>query len=241
MDEFVRSWQRPFATVMAWLIIGVLVKLAIWTFGPKIIKPNVRPPWVTLLSSVIRGYLVLWFALAGLGIALRMAPLASQEADWAGKVALALFLGSVTLAASVYATRLARHYGPDLGLQVSTTSLTLNLVRIPVVVLGLLIILSNLGISITPLLTALGVGSLAVALAIQDTLSNFFSGFNIIASKHVGVGDHIKIENGAEGIVEDIAWRSCRLRDAEGNTVIVPNNKLAQSVVTVITNHSRKK
>jgi small-conductance mechanosensitive channel len=82
------------------------------------------------------------------------------------------------------------------------------------------------------LLTALGVGSLAVALALQDTLSNFFSGFYIILSKHIRVGDYIRLDAGQEGYVEDVAWRLSKLRDLAGNLVLVPNNKLAQATVT---------
>src|SRR4030042_1091619 len=101
-----------------------------------------------------------------------------------------------------------------------------------IIVIGFLIILSVLGISITPLLTALGVGGLAVALALQDTLANFFAGVHILMEKSIRVGDFIKLESGQEGYVEDITWRTTRIRMLPNNMVVIPNSKLSQSTVT---------
>jgi small-conductance mechanosensitive channel len=95
-----------------------------------------------------------------------------------------------------------------------------------------LIILSVLGISITPLITALGVGGLAVALALQDTLVNLFAGLHILMEKSIRVGDFIRIETGQEGYVEDITWRTTRIKMQPNNMIVIPNSKLSQSVVT---------
>jgi small-conductance mechanosensitive channel len=105
------------------------------------------------------------------------------------------------------------------------------LVRIALVVTGGLIVLDTMGISITPLLTTLGIGSVAVALALQDTLSNFFAGLYITADKPVRVGDYVKLEDLAEGYVMSISWRSTRILTLKNNVIVVPNQKLAQSVI----------
>jgi small-conductance mechanosensitive channel len=89
-----------------------------------------------------------------------------------------------------------------------------------------------LGISLAPALTALGVGSLAVALALQDTLSNFFSGIYLLVDKPVRPGEFIRIESGPEGYVEAIGWRATLLRTLAPSVVIVPNATLAKSVLT---------
>ncbi|MDD5656121.1 MAG: mechanosensitive ion channel family protein, partial [Elusimicrobia bacterium] len=94
-----------------------------------------------------------------------------------------------------------------------------------------MLLLSNLGISITPILTALGVGSLAVALALQDTLGNLFAGIHVVASDMVEVGDYIKLDTGQEGYVVEVGWRAARIRELGDNIVILPNMKLAQAVV----------
>lgn len=115
---------------------------------------------------------------------------------------------------------------------VPAASIFVNITRVAIVILGAGVVLSVLGISITPVLTALGVGGLAVALALQDTLSNLFAGLQIIASKQIRPGDYLLLDAGQEGTVVDIAWRTATLRTLTDNLVIVPNSKLAQATVT---------
>jgi small-conductance mechanosensitive channel len=97
--------------------------------------------------------------------------------------------------------------------------------------MGALVILNSLGLSITPMLTALGVGGLAVALALQEPLANFFAGVFITLAGQIRLGDYIKLDSGQEGFVADFSWRSTRLRMLANNLVIVPNAKLAQAIV----------
>jgi small-conductance mechanosensitive channel len=93
-------------------------------------------------------------------------------------------------------------------------------------------LLDYLGISITPMVAGLGLGGLAVALALQPTLSNFFAGTQIVLDHVVRVGDYIELDSGVKGYVTDIGWRSTRIRTAFNNMVIVPNSRLADSVIT---------
>jgi len=101
-----------------------------------------------------------------------------------------------------------------------------------VVILGVLVLLDHFHVSITPMLTALGVGGLAVALAMQDTLSNLFGGFYVAVAGQVRLGDYIKLNTGEEGYVTDIGWRSTTIRSLGNSMIIVPNAKLAQAIVT---------
>jgi small-conductance mechanosensitive channel len=99
-----------------------------------------------------------------------------------------------------------------------------------------LLVSEALGISLAPVLTALGVGSLAVALALQDTLANFFAGVYLIADKRVRPGDFVRMDPSYEGYVDSIGWRTTQLRTMANNMVIVPNSTLSKAVVT---NYSR--
>ncbi len=101
-----------------------------------------------------------------------------------------------------------------------------------VFLIGLLVALQTVGISVTPVLTALGVGGLAVALALQDTLANIFAGIHLIVTRQVRVGDYIELESGESGYVIDINWRNTAIRMLPNNTVIIPNSKLASSIIT---------
>ena len=106
-----------------------------------------------------------------------------------------------------------------------------GLVRVIVLGFGLLIILDSLGISITPLVASLGIGSLAVALGLQETLANLFAGVYILADRPVRVGDFIKLESGEEGYVTEIGWRNTRIRMLPGVLVVVPNNKIISTTI----------
>tara|TARA_B100000029_G_C17442401_1_gene911955 strand:- start:135 stop:1031 length:897 start_codon:yes stop_codon:yes gene_type:complete len=101
-----------------------------------------------------------------------------------------------------------------------------------VIGIGGLQILDQLGINISPLLAGLGLGGLAVALALQPTLSNIFSGTYVMTEGVVAPGDYIEMEGGLSGYVIDVSWRSTRLRTWENNLIVVPNSRFAESIIT---------
>jgi len=139
---------------------------------------------------------------------------------------------TITMGLANVSDRLLAYFLKQVEFPISVTSLLLAVVKAVIYVIGILIILNYLGISIAPLITALGVGGLAMALALQDTLSNLFAGIHIMAEQAIRVGDFVRLDSGQEGYVEDISWRTTRIRMLPNNMVIVPNNKLSQSVIT---------
>jgi small-conductance mechanosensitive channel len=139
---------------------------------------------------------------------------------------------AITMGLANVSDRLLAYFLKQVEFPISVTSLLLAVVKAVIYVIGILIILNFLGISIAPLVTAFGVGGLAMALALQDTLSNLFAGIHIMAEQAIRVGDFVRLETGQEGYVEDISWRTTRIRMLPNNMVIVPNNKLSQSVIT---------
>lgn len=106
-----------------------------------------------------------------------------------------------------------------------------NIVRVVIVVLFIVFILQRLGFDTTAIITGLGIGGLAVALALQDTLANFFAGVHILVDKPFRRGDYIKMESGLEGVVKEIGWRTTRIAALGRDKVVVPNSKLAGSTV----------
>ena len=120
----------------------------------------------------------------------------------------------------------------EAGSAAATTSLLTNLVSIIIYAAGAIIILGYYGISIAPLITALGVGGMAVALGLQDSLSNLFAGLHLILSKQVRVGDYIRLDSDSEGRVTDITWRYTTILTSANNTVVVPNAKLSAATLT---------
>jgi small-conductance mechanosensitive channel len=96
-------------------------------------------------------------------------------------------------------------------------------------IIATLFFMSKLGVEVTTGVAALGVGGLAIGLALQDTLSNFFAGAYTTIEKPIKVGDFIQLETGETGHVLEIGWRSTRIRKLDNNVLIIPNNKLSQN------------
>jgi small-conductance mechanosensitive channel len=107
-----------------------------------------------------------------------------------------------------------------------------RVISLVVYFIALLVILDYFGIAISPLLAALGVGGLAVGLALQSTLANFFAGLYLISDKSIKVGDSVQLENGVWGTVGNVGWRTTKIYTWQNETVIVPNSKLADTQVT---------
>lgn len=109
--------------------------------------------------------------------------------------------------------------------------------RVLIYASGLLIILDYYNISIAPIITAMGVGGMAVAFGVRETLENIFSGLQLIISKQMRIGEYIKLSTGDEGKVVDINWRYISIMPPnEGSLVVIPNKVIAGSVST---NYSR--
>ena len=98
--------------------------------------------------------------------------------------------------------------------------------------IGGLLILDQLNININPLIAGLGLGGLAVALAIQPTLSNLFAGTSVMTEGVISTGDFIELENGMSGYVMDVGWRSTRIRTFQNNLVVIPNSRFAETIIT---------
>ncbi len=167
--------------------------------------------------------------LVGIYFALRYLPLPSgidKNIDTGMRVAV-LLLSIVVMAR--FASGITMHYA--YRVLPSSASLAKIVVNVIIFGIGLLVIFQTMGIQITPLITALGVGGLAVALALQPTLANFFAGIQLLALKEINQGDYIVLDTGQEGFVLDISWRSTTLRMLKNNLVIVPNTKMTDAII----------
>ena len=227
----VATYLAPALALTVGLGVGMFVRRAVL---PRLARFAAKSAWRwddVILDAVSRP-LVLWFALLGLHIALLLLPFSRTAHADLGRAVLVVFIFSVTWALARFAAGAVKARASRGALP--GVSLIANIVRAVVFAVGILVILQGLGISITPVLTALGVGGLAVGLALQDTLSNFFSGIRILASGKIRPGDFIRLEGGLEGTVQDITWGQTTLRQPSNNLIIVPNAKLAQAITTNI-------
>ena len=175
---------------------------------------------------------MIWVLILGLHLAVQYSTLPARPMYWIGRTLLVLWVTSFTIMAAGLVGSLVRLYGSEVSAALPVTTLTQNVAQLAVVILGILVLLGLLGVPISAPLTALGVGGLAVALALQETLSNLFAGFYIAVAGQIRVGDYIKLNTGEEGYVIDISWRNTSIRVLANNLILIPNSKLAQAIVT---------
>ena len=219
----------PVGLFAASLAVGLLLQ-ALVSLRFHALAQKTAARWDDVLVRALRGVIIAWSILLGLSLALRAVTLAA-ETDLLLQRIIAM---AAILTATVFALRLASGLMTLWTERLTGVPTTLfkNIASIVVFILGALVALDYLGVSITPIITALGVGGLAVALALQETLSNLFAGIHILATKKIRPGDYIRLDTGDEGTVADITWRNTVVRTLPNNLVIVPNSKLAAAVVT---------
>lgn len=212
--------------VFLWGIKGFLVsRLRKWAA-----KTNYK--WDDIIVNAVSFPLNLLILASGLAVFMNVLPFPEKIE----KIATITFQSTIILAAVIFVNRLIQgvfdeYYAGTVFSKVSK-GLVQGILRGFVIIIGVLIFLDLIGISITPILASLGIGSLAVALALQDTLANFFAGLYVLVDKPVQIGDFVKLESGEEGYVIDVGWRNTRVRTLANNVVVVPNTKLSSSVIT---------
>jgi len=185
-----------------------------------------------IVVGALKGSITVAFGIMGAYVALALVRLSPEILAVIQKGLLIFIILTVTIILARIAVGFVNNYSKKAKGNLPSTSIFTNLTKIVIIAIGLLIILQSLGISITPLLTALGIGGLAVALALQETLSSLFAGIHILASGQIRPGDYIRLESGDEGYVTDITWRNTTIRALPNNMVIIPNSKLASAIIT---------
>jgi small-conductance mechanosensitive channel len=226
------DWMIPSAGYFIWIVLVLLVIPSLM----RVLKrkaERTRHSFDEVLVSALGIPLILCLIGAGLNIYLDAIP--PLSAKW-GKYSQALLVLLFVLAGYLFLDRLMmeilRRYSKQVDFIASSAGVVKTLYRAIVLGFVFLIILDRLRITITPFLASLGIGGLVVALALQDTLANFFSGIYIFFDKPIRIGDYIMLESGQEGYVAQIGWRNTRIRMLPNNIVIVPNAKLVSSQIT---------
>lgn len=229
--EWFNDYLAPAAIVLVSIVIGLALQHLV---GKYLMKAVEKSKWRgdDIIIRGLKGKIVIWAAIIGLYSVLPMINLPQQYSDLVRKILLVLVIASITLVASSILGGFMRTYTRDEKGTVLSTSIFTILARVVVLTIGILIVLQALNISITPMLTALGVGGLAVALALQDTLSNLFAGFHIILTRKVRVNDWVELASGETGQVIDITWRDTTIKQRRNNIIIVPNSTLASTITT---------
>ena len=226
--------MTPAVVLPALFIATILVAYSVYFIALRIVRGAAKRASVTIDPRVmwlLEHYLFPFLIVVGLLLVLDVAPLPPKVARVADRLlsltALIIAVVLVIRGTLLILRNIATRYQPLQNIQVPVELVT----KIGLTLIGGMLILDNLGVSLTPLLTTLGIGSLAVAIALQDTLGNVFAGVHIKADRPIEVGQFVRLESGDEGFVERIGWRSTRVRMLPNKTAVVPNSKLVQSTI----------
>lgn len=219
------------AFVLGSVVVGALVEF-ILTRGFSALAGRTRTRLDDVLASAFRGPIRLFFILVGILLGILVLPILGFAHEAAARLfEIALMLVVVVVAARIVAGMILT-YGERSRIAGSMSRFLRRLAITAIYVVGILVILDNQGLSITPLLTTLGLAGLAAALAFQDTLANFFAGIYVQADKPLDVGHRVRFEDlKVEGTVVNVGWRTTKLRTPEGDVLVIPNVKVASGIV----------
>lgn len=220
----------------AFWVLSLLVRYVLTTLGPRFtsftstdlddrILQRVTPP-VSLLV-----------ALAGLYLAVKSLPLPEKAHLVASG---AVFIVNVAVLTNIawrmtdellewFGGRLAEKHGEGIDRQVIPP--LEKLITIFLVGVALMITLKHFNYDILSLVTALGIGSLAIGLAAKDTLANMISGFTLIVDRPFRIGDRIQLASGQWGDVSDIGLRTTKIKTADNTLLIIPNSELCNTTI----------
>jgi small-conductance mechanosensitive channel len=224
-------WAIAAGVLAGWIILLLTLKrILLAVLRSTVQRPNLQH--FAPLIDAIAPALTIAIIVSGIEVAAQTAPLPQV---WRADVVIIL-TGGVVAALVVFADKISRLWlrreATRYPLFAEGYGIVTGAVRGIIIALGLLMFLESVGISIGPLLASLGIGSLAIALALQETVKNMFSGFFLIADKPLEVGDYVKLQSGQEGQLFKLGWRSSKFRMLTSEVVVVPNSQLIDSVVT---------
>lgn len=216
------------------IILGWLIKKLLF---PLLYKLTKKTKWKSddIIIESIGKWVIFWFLLAAFAY---ITPIFTETFSYASKNALlikriiiSLYIFSISvaiarIAAGMLHIRSDNHNGP-----VPSISILGNMAKVIIYVIGFIFILQTFQVAIAPLVATLGVGGIAVALALQPTLSNLFAGLQLISSGKFNPGDFVQLEGGQKGFIRDISWRHTTIETSQNNVIIVPNSKMANSII----------
>jgi small-conductance mechanosensitive channel len=215
------------------LIVLVAVTVAVGFIMHRLVHRWARkldPSRGEIAREVLEAFILPILVLGALYAAVNLLALPGRYRHYVSEAVLALLIGILFYAISrmvVLVLRRATVRDPAL---VRITEPAAFLIRVTLAFLALIIILENLGVSLTAVWTTLGVGGVAVGLALQSTIGNFFAGINLLASRPFSTGDRVKLASGQEGKVIRIGWYATQLRTDSDDVVFVPNSVMMTSV-----------
>ncbi len=229
LQEIYTIWGPPAITLVIGIFAGLIFK---YFFHSRFKKIAEKTSWQgdDVVFIAVEKHVMYWFFLGAIYLAAGSLDVIKPFNNYVAKLALSLLILSITLSFSSMVVGLLNAWSVKQGKSFPSTTIFTNLARGTIITIGIMIILQSFGLSITPMLTALGVGGLAISLALKDTLSDFFAGLHILLSQKVRIGDFVELDSGQMGYVTNITWRNTSMKERTNNLITIPNSKLSNAI-----------
>lgn len=208
-------------------VIVYLVKKFVFKLTAKT-KTDLDDKIVEIVTPQVYSILIL----AGTYFALRALTVLDPYAQQIGGFFFVLAVLFITFAVSRVVRVMVLHFLHVQKKFEKAPQLINRIINVIIYAIATLIILDHFNISITPIMATLGVGAVAVGLALQGTLSNLFAGMRVLSDRKINLGNYIEMEGGISGYVEDISWSTTTIQTLSNTIVVIPNSKIADSIVT---------
>lgn len=210
---------------LAYLSLNKLIFFLLEKVGKR------TPEVVNLIINKLRLPSILIGIVISLHLALEISDINQRYINVIIKISYSILIISITFFMASMVRAVLRLSLEKKNIPIVGANLTFIIIQAVIYTVGVLALLSHIGISITPIITTLGIGGLAIGLALKDTLANIFSGFYVLLEKRIEIGDFVELEENKTGYVRDIDWRTTTIETLSNDLIIIPNEKLAQSVI----------
>jgi len=227
----ITQYLLPITILLVFIGIGYAVRYFLKVYVTAFAKKT-KSQIDDIILGAVKTPIVLILFLVGLNVALRYVSLPASIAQYVPLI-FEITIAVVAIFCTVKITSgLIRYWGVIRPSVKTIVPMLDKVAKFLIAIIGLMVILSSLGVSVTAPLAALGIGGIAIAFALQSTLSDVLSGVYLMADRPVRVGDYIELDSGQKGYVIDIGWRSTKIKELPNNVIVIPNSKLAGSIVT---------
>ena len=236
IDSFLQNqYFISLSTFFAAIVVATVFDVALIRYAKKVTR-NTKSDLSENIINIIEKPVYILILFVGLYLSLSHLPLLNDYQFNIDRIFFVVIVFLVTFIISRTSRAIIGHWLHAQEKYRKTPQLITKILSASLYIIALLIILGHFRVNITPILATLGVGSIAIGLALQSTLANFFAGLSIVSDRPVSVGDFIEVEgivggNNIAGTVEDIGWRSTRIRTQPDTIIVMPNNKLAESTI----------
>lgn len=227
------NWELvvvPILVFLAILAIGIWVRIVLYRYLGKW-QALRRWKGRTVIADSIRRPILEWFIILGAFVAVQISQLSDDQKNLAGRILASLFVASLAWATITITEKIVRLYAAEYRSPKRPVAIGITVLRITVIVVAILIILSIWGAPVNPILLVVGIILLVLILALRDAIPSYLFGIHISMGRQIKVGDFIKLESGESGQVTQVTWQNTQITSLQGNTIIIPNSKLARTTV----------